>query len=272
MLGAKNGRKRALAKPRSCITNGVATTSRRKPTHETVRRAKNSRELQKMSASAVGEEERPKTPQTLGVLTRNADRVGRRLSLAAFPGGVSGEDRVAPQAVRHANKSLRTVLRLQLVLRREAAMAKEVDGKRLGEAREWGASDRVVLWPAGRTASRACGRCAARFASPGPAPVLGPSSSIGEMASHIPARGEDERKADAPIEEGARPKARPTVAILEHQDLAPIGHECRHGPARSGVDTAPSGTVSYRSPRRRLIWSLFSGVANQIPSESSPST
>ena len=42
-------------------------------------------------------------------------------------------------------------------------------------------------WPAGRAASRAFGRCAARFASPGPAPVLGLTSSIGEMASHLPA-------------------------------------------------------------------------------------
>jgi|GEM_PF-4405456 len=38
------------------------------------------------------------------------------------------------------------------------------------------------------------GRSAACFASPGHTPVLGPSSSTGEMASHLPSRGDDEQR------------------------------------------------------------------------------
>ena len=68
------------------------------------------------------------------------------------------------------------------------------------------------------------GRCAARFASPGPGPVLGRIPAIGEMASHLPAWGDDGRKADSAIKEGARPKARPS----SDQTI----HECRHGPER----------------------------------------
>lgn len=59
-------------------------------------------------------------------------------------------------------------------------------------------------------------------------------ASIGEMASHLPVGEDDWREAASPIVEGARPKTRPLVPILENQDPGPNrSHQCRHGLSRT---------------------------------------
>ncbi len=65
------------------------------------------------------------------------------------------------------------------------------------------------------------GRCAARSASPGHDPVLGPSSSIEEMASHLHA---GETTMETEDDRGA-PESAPRRSDQ-------IIHECRHGPER----------------------------------------
>ena len=85
-------------------------------------------------------------------------------------------------------------------------------------------------WPAGRVRPGPTGRCAARFASPGPAPVLGLLSSIGEMASHLPARGDDDRRRGREDQRGA-PSGAPRV---------PYTRQSRPDPGRSRPRAARS--------------------------------
>ncbi len=111
----------------------------------------------------------------------------------------------------------------------------------VNEPENGGAWHRISPWPAGRVASRASGRCAARFVSPVSGPVLGSSSFIGEMASRLPAWEDDEER---PEEDRGAPESAPRRS---DQSI----HECRHGPerpTRPRVASAPGGLVLERHP------------------------
>ncbi len=63
------------------------------------------------------------------------------------------------------------------------------------------------------------------------------------MASHLPARGDDEHQKSS----GARPKARPAAPILETQDLTPVGPR---GSAARGRPLRPPGPQAARPPNK----------------------
>ncbi len=135
---------------------------------------------------------------------------------AVVPGGTVRAGGAGDEGVSRGDA---VALRARPAPRTKTRTTRAMTGARSG-------AHRAPPWPAGRVASRAPRPQRGSLREPWTRPVLGPSSSIGEMASHLPAWGDDEKH---PEKDRGAPESAPRRS---DQTI----HECRHGPERPGPE------------------------------------